>query len=155
MSALRSSRSGWALSAVILAALAAGPALAAPPQVRPTQPITASTPHLPPVKQQAIMHTRVTYKSKDGTDLVGYIYFPGGVLDKRLPAIVWNHGSEPDPTPDRQFRHIAEAFVPEGFVVPRPATKPPSPSAPAPRAGAATSPCASGCSPRSAPCACR
>jgi dipeptidyl-peptidase-4 len=69
------------------------------------------------VEEKAIARTRATYKSKDGTDLVGYLYAPGGVLDERLPAVVWNHGSEPDPTPDRQFQHIAELLVPEGYVV--------------------------------------
>jgi dipeptidyl aminopeptidase/acylaminoacyl peptidase len=60
---------------------------------------------------------RVTFKSDDGLTLVGYLFVPPGPPGEKHPAIVWNHGSEKDPAPDRQFRGVANAFVPAGYVV--------------------------------------
>ena len=56
----------------------------------------------------------VTFKSGDLT-LAGYIYQPPG--RGPFPAVVWNHGSEPDPGGGPQFDSVAAVFVPAGFVV--------------------------------------
>jgi carboxymethylenebutenolidase len=46
-------------------------------------------------------------------DLKGFLYIPGGAVTP-LPAIVYNHGSEPLPGPKCS---IADYFVPKGYVV--------------------------------------
>lgn len=56
----------------------------------------------------------VTFKSGDLT-LAGYIYTPPG--SGPFPAVLWNHGSEPDPGGGPQFDSVAAIFVPAGFVV--------------------------------------
>jgi dipeptidyl aminopeptidase/acylaminoacyl peptidase len=56
----------------------------------------------------------VTFKSGDLT-LAGYIYQPPG--SGPFPAVLWNHGSEPDPGRGPQFDSVAAVFVPAGFVV--------------------------------------
>jgi dienelactone hydrolase len=56
----------------------------------------------------------VTFKSADLT-LAGYIYKPAG--DGPFPAVLWNHGSEPDPGGRAEFDSVAAIFVPAGFVV--------------------------------------
>jgi dienelactone hydrolase len=57
---------------------------------------------------------RITFKSGDLT-LVGYLFKPAG--DGPFPAVVWNHGSEPNPGGTRQFDSVASIFVPAGYVV--------------------------------------
>jgi len=57
---------------------------------------------------------RITFKSGDLT-LVGYLFKPTG--DGPFPAVVWNHGSEPNPGGMRQFDSVASIFVPAGYVV--------------------------------------
>lgn len=57
---------------------------------------------------------KITLKS-DGLDLVGYLYKPSG--SGPFPGIVWNHGSEQNPTPGDEFDGIASVFVPAGYVV--------------------------------------
>lgn len=56
----------------------------------------------------------VTFKS-GGLTLAGYIYSPPG--DGPFPAVLWNHGSEPNPGGGPQFDSVAAVFVPAGFVV--------------------------------------
>ena len=56
----------------------------------------------------------VTFKSGDLT-LAGYLYTPAG--NGPFPAVLWNHGSEPDPGGGPQFDSVAAVFVPAGFVV--------------------------------------
>jgi dienelactone hydrolase len=57
---------------------------------------------------------RVSFKSGSLT-LVGFLFRP----DKpgRLPALVWNHGSERNPGTMPQFDAVAAVFVPAGYVV--------------------------------------
>ncbi|HUH96215.1 MAG TPA: prolyl oligopeptidase family serine peptidase [Anaerolineales bacterium] len=57
---------------------------------------------------------QITLQS-DGLNLVGYIYKPDG--PGPFPGIIWNHGSEPDPTDQNEFDAIASIFVPAGYVV--------------------------------------
>lgn len=56
----------------------------------------------------------VTFKNGDLT-LAGYLYMPAG--SGPFPAILWNHGSEPDPGGGPQFDSVAAIFVPAGFAV--------------------------------------
>lgn len=56
----------------------------------------------------------VTFPSGELT-LAGYIYKPPG--DGPFPAVLWNHGSEPDPGGGPQFDTVAAIFVPVRFVV--------------------------------------
>ena len=56
----------------------------------------------------------VTFPSGDLT-LAGYLYKPAG--DGPFPAVLWNHGSEPDPGGRAEFDSVAAVFVPAGFVV--------------------------------------
>ena len=56
----------------------------------------------------------VTFKSGDLT-LAGYGFKPPG--NGPFPAVLWNHGSEPDPGHSPQFDSVAAVFVPAGFVV--------------------------------------
>jgi carboxymethylenebutenolidase len=56
----------------------------------------------------------MTFES-DGLTLVGYVYQPEGTGP--WPALVWNHGSERDPSAGPQFDTVAAAFVPDGYVV--------------------------------------
>jgi dienelactone hydrolase len=56
----------------------------------------------------------VTFKS-GGLTLAGYLYQPPG--PGPFPAVLWNHGSEPDPVGGPQFDSVAAVFVPAGFVV--------------------------------------
>src|SRR5262249_19140009 len=56
----------------------------------------------------------VTFKS-GGLTLAGYVYRPPG--NGPFPAVVWNHGSEPNPGGGPQFDSVAAVFVPAGFVV--------------------------------------
>jgi len=57
---------------------------------------------------------KVTFES-DGLTLVGYLYRPEGAGP--WPALIWNHGSEKDPSAGPQFGTIAATFVPDGYVV--------------------------------------
>ena len=56
----------------------------------------------------------VTFPSGD-LALAGYVYKPAG--DGPFPAVLWNHGSEPDPGGRAEFDSVAAVFVPAGFVV--------------------------------------
>jgi dienelactone hydrolase len=56
----------------------------------------------------------VTFKS-GGLTLAGYLYQPTG--PGPFPAVLWNHGSEPDPGGGPQFDSVAAVFVPAGFAV--------------------------------------
>jgi dienelactone hydrolase len=56
---------------------------------------------------------KITFKSGDLT-LEGFIFKPAG--DGPFPAIVWNHGSEPNPD-HGQFDAVASVFVPAGYVL--------------------------------------
>ena len=62
----------------------------------------------PPPKQ------RVTLDS-DGLTLVAFLYVPAGTGP--WPALLWNHGSEPNPEAGKQFDTVASHFVPAGYVV--------------------------------------
>jgi dienelactone hydrolase len=85
---------GWLLTSALLAGLApAGSGLAQP----------------------ATFHKqRVTFASGSLT-LVGYLYKPEG--RGPFPALIWNHGSEPNPGAGPQFDSLAAIFVPAGYVV--------------------------------------
>lgn len=78
--------------------------------------VASASAFLAPLKTSAkrFVMEKVTFKS-DGLTLVGYLFRPPG--PGKFPAIVWNHGSEQDPAPDRQFQGVADIFVPEGYVV--------------------------------------
>ena len=65
------------------------------------------------VAQQPLVMQRVTFTS-DGNTLVGYLFKPEG--NGPFPAVIWNHGSEKNPAPERQFRGAAGVFVPAGYV---------------------------------------
>lgn len=56
----------------------------------------------------------VTFKNGD-LALAGYLYTPPG--NGPFPAVLWNHGSEPNPGGGPQFDSVAAVFVPAGFVV--------------------------------------
>lgn len=56
----------------------------------------------------------VTFRSGDLT-LAGYLYKPAG--PGPFPAVLWNHGSEPNPGGGAQFDSVAAIFVPAGFAV--------------------------------------
>jgi len=73
-------------------------------------PSTATNPQ-PPTH---FAHQQVTIQS-DGLNLVAYVYKPDG--PGPFPGIIWNHGSEADPTPESEFGAIASVFVPAGYVV--------------------------------------
>ena len=75
----------------------------------PAPPGTAN----PPGTAPAPRGERVTFTSGDLT-LEGYVFRPPGAGP--FPAVLWNHGSEKDPTTG-QFEAIASVFVPAGFVV--------------------------------------
>ncbi len=55
------------------------------------------------------------YFISDGLKLVGYLYKPAG--NGPFPAIVWNHGGEESLDEGSEFDAIADAFVPQGYVV--------------------------------------
>lgn len=57
---------------------------------------------------------RVTFKNGSLT-LVGYLFKPSGTGP--FPAVLWNHGSEPNPGGGPQFDSVAAVFVPAGYVV--------------------------------------
>jgi carboxymethylenebutenolidase len=63
---------------------------------------------------EAVTSERVTFKSGE-LSLVGYLYKPQG--SGPWPALIWNHGSERNPDPRRQFDTVAAIFVPAGYVV--------------------------------------
>ena len=67
-----------------------------------------------PAQERAFHKQRVTFASGKLT-LVGYLYTPDG--PGPFPALVWNHGSEPDPGGGAQFDSVAAIFVPAGYVV--------------------------------------
>lgn len=94
-----------ALALLAFAASACGPSGAAS-----TQTAAAVPSPTPGATEQ-----KVTYQNDDGLKLVGYIYKPQG--DGPFPVIVWNHGGEKSPDEGSEFDTIAEAFVPEGYVV--------------------------------------
>ena len=77
------------------------------------KPTGASQPPLPsptsPLKPE-----QITLKN-DGLNLVGYVYKPNG--PGPFPGIIWNHGSEQNPTPGSEFNSIASVFVPAGYAV--------------------------------------
>ncbi|HTE85932.1 MAG TPA: prolyl oligopeptidase family serine peptidase [Dehalococcoidia bacterium] len=72
-------------------------------QPAPTPAVTSS----PPTPQ------RVTFQNGDLT-LVGYLFHPDGAGP--FPAIIWNHGSEQNPTM-AEFQNVANIFVPAGYAV--------------------------------------
>jgi carboxymethylenebutenolidase len=57
---------------------------------------------------------RVAFKS-GGLTLAGFLFKPAG--SGPFPAVVWNHGSEPNPGGGPQFDTVAGIFVPHGYVV--------------------------------------
>ena len=57
---------------------------------------------------------RVAFKSGTLT-LAGFLFKPEG--SGPFPALIWNHGSEPNPGGSPQFDAIARIFVPHGYVV--------------------------------------
>jgi carboxymethylenebutenolidase len=57
----------------------------------------------------------------DGLDLVGDVYKPAG--QGPFPAIIWNHGSEQNPTAATEFDRVASLFVAAGYVVVTPARR--------------------------------
>src|SRR5215831_5094000 len=70
---------------------------------------------VPAAAQTPLFNKRhVTFPSGDLT-LAGYVYKPAG--DGPFPAVLWNHGSEPDPGGRAEFDSVAAVFVPAGFVV--------------------------------------
>ena len=73
----------------------------------------ASQPPLPPLTQP-LKPEQITLQS-DGLNLVGYLYKPSG--PGPFPGIIWNHGSEQNPTAAGEFDRVASIFVPAGYVV--------------------------------------
>jgi dipeptidyl aminopeptidase/acylaminoacyl peptidase len=69
----------------------------------------ARTANRPPFSKQ-----RVTFKSGSLT-LVGFLFRPEG--PGPFPAVLWNHGSEPNPGGGPQFDSVAAIFVPAGYTV--------------------------------------
>jgi carboxymethylenebutenolidase len=67
-----------------------------------------------PMAPLAVTRQRVAFKSGNLT-LVGYVFKPEG--PGPFPAILWNHGSEPNPDAGPQFDTVANSFVPAGYVV--------------------------------------
>jgi dipeptidyl aminopeptidase/acylaminoacyl peptidase len=67
-----------------------------------------------PTPASAPAAQRVTYQNGDLT-LVGYLFVPSG--PGPFPAVVWNHGSEQDPTVAGEFQNVANQFVPAGYAV--------------------------------------
>ena len=67
-----------------------------------------------PVSAPLIKAQKINLMS-DGLNLVGYLYKPAG--EGPFPAIIWNHGSEANPTAASEFDRIASLFVPAGYVV--------------------------------------
>jgi len=76
-------------------------------------PLASTSTHSSASKKRYFME-KVTFNN-DGNTLVGYLFRPPG--PGKFPAVVWNHGSEQDPSPDNQFQGVADIFVPEGYVV--------------------------------------
>lgn len=69
----------------------------------------------PPTQTSGPTNERVTFKSGELV-LEGFLYKPGG--PGPFPALVWNHGSEPNPAPPNpEFPSIASVFVPQGYIV--------------------------------------
>src|ERR1700690_1208198 len=61
---------------------------------------------------QKIIGKRVTFQ-RAGLTLVGYLYKPAG--NGPFPGLIWNHGSEQNPSPPvQEFPAIAQIFVPAG-----------------------------------------
>ncbi len=56
----------------------------------------------------------VTFAS-GALSLAGYLFKPDG--PGPFPAVLWNHGSEPDPGAGPQFDSVAAIFVPAGYAV--------------------------------------
>ena len=56
----------------------------------------------------------VSFKSGELT-LAGYLFKPEG--PGPFPAVLWNHGSEPNPGGGPQFDSVAAIFVPAGYAV--------------------------------------
>jgi dienelactone hydrolase len=63
---------------------------------------------------EAATGERVTFRNGE-LSLVGYLYRPRG--PGPWPTLIWNHGSERNPDPSRQFDTVASIFVPAGYVV--------------------------------------
>ncbi|HVU12004.1 MAG TPA: CocE/NonD family hydrolase [Phototrophicaceae bacterium] len=79
---------------------------------------TPTATYLPgPPLASGISKQRVTFQS-DSLTLIGFLYRsssePSGA---KLPAIIWNHGSEQNPGTGPEFDAIADIFVPAGYVV--------------------------------------
>ena len=62
----------------------------------------------------AFTKERVTFQSGNLT-LVGFLFKPN--KPGPFPALVWNHGSERDPSSAPQFDAVAAVFAPAGYVV--------------------------------------
>lgn len=69
----------------------------------------------PPPPTPGATENKVSFQNGDGLTLVGYLYKPEG--EGPFPAIVWNHGGGKQPDEGSEFDAIAEAFVPQGYVV--------------------------------------
>jgi dipeptidyl aminopeptidase/acylaminoacyl peptidase len=68
----------------------------------------------PPAQTQSVKAEKITLQS-DGLSLVGYVYKPQG--PGPFPGIIWNHGSEDNPTESSEFDGVASLFVAAGYVV--------------------------------------
>jgi dienelactone hydrolase len=93
-----------------------------PPSPGPSQPAAAApqagaddgSSTSPGEPQRNILKQRVIFES-DGLKLVALVFKPPG--PGPFPAIVWNHGSERNPGVGPMMDTIANAFVPQGYVV--------------------------------------
>ena len=57
---------------------------------------------------------KISFKS-GGLTLAGYVFKPDGAGP--FPTLIWNHGSEQNPSGGPQFDSVAAIFVPAGYVV--------------------------------------
>lgn len=74
-----------------------------------TQPATTVASATPEATEEKVIFI------SDGHRLVGYLYKPAG--NGPFPAIVWNHGRAENLNEGSAFDAIADAFVPQGYVV--------------------------------------
>lgn len=65
--------------------------------------------------QQAPFNKQQVWYRNGSLTLVGYLYKPEGAGP--FPALIWNHGSEPNPSGGPQFDSVAAIFVPAGYAV--------------------------------------
>ncbi len=91
------------------------PANTLPAQTAPATPTIGPGPTKAPTSEpEQLTAERITFQ-RAGMTLVGYLYKPAG--DGPFPGVIWNHGSEQDPTPQGEFLAVAQILVPAGYAV--------------------------------------